>query len=107
MVQIEGQERKADSAFALHKSQRPAESDDSGMYPDTIARTNRMALLLLTTAALLAAGCSSTMNTTPTMNAVTGPAFVVGTDAPMAAVTSFAVQIQSISATDASGPAGR
>ncbi len=73
------------------------------MHLESSASTNRMALLLLTSAALLAAGCSSTMSNTPTMNAVTGPTFVVGTDAPMAAVTSFAVQVQSIDAIDASG----
>ena len=33
----------------------------------------------------------------------TGSSFVVGTDAPMASVTSFSVQVQSIAATDASG----
>jgi hypothetical protein len=50
-------------------------------------------------AALLVAGCgnSSTVNNTPTP-AVTGPSYVVGTDAPMASVTSFAVQVQNICA---------
>jgi hypothetical protein len=42
-------------------------------------------------------------DTTTNANTVTGPAFVVGTDAPMAAVTSFSVQIQSIKATDSTG----
>ncbi|HEY1159915.1 MAG TPA: DUF4382 domain-containing protein [Terracidiphilus sp.] len=66
-----------------------------------------MALVALTAAALLVAGCSGggtgTMPIGPTQQASTGPAFVVGTDAPMASVVSFAVQIESINATDANG----
>jgi hypothetical protein len=57
-------------------------------------------------AALILAGCGGAGNTStsPTSPAAqTGPAFVVGTDAPMASVVSFAVQIQSATATDASG----
>ena len=73
------------------------------MLSNTSGHTNRMALFLFTAAALLAAGCSSTMSTTPAANVITGPAFVVGTDAPMAAVTSFSAQIQSITATDSTG----
>jgi hypothetical protein len=64
------------------------------------------AMLSLPVVALLAAGCSgagSPTTTTTTPNAVTAPAFVVGTDAPMASVTSFAVQVQSINATDTAG----
>ena len=45
---------------------------------------------------LLLAGCNGSSNST-------GPAFVVGTDAPMASVASFQVQIQSVELTDASG----
>lgn len=54
---------------------------------------------------LLLAGCGSQVTpTTPVNpNAQTGPSFVVGTDAPMASVVSFSVQIQSVTATDASG----
>ena len=61
---------------------------------------------MLTAAVLLAAGCSSgsnSGNSTSTPNAETGPAFVVGTDAPMSSVTSFAVQVESVDAIDASG----
>ncbi|MDE3149567.1 MAG: hypothetical protein KGL37_08865, partial [Acidobacteriota bacterium] len=36
-------------------------------------------------------------------SATSGTAFVVGTDAPMAAVTSFSVQVNSINLTDANG----
>lgn len=39
--------------------------------------------------------------TTP--GATTGPAFIVGTDAPLASVTSFAVQVQSIDAIETNG----
>jgi hypothetical protein len=59
-------------------------------------------LLSLASASLLVAGCgsgsSASMATGPA-----GPSFVVGTDAPMAAVTSFAVQLNSVNAVDASG----
>ena len=73
----------------------------------TLLKSLPVALVALTAAALLVAGCSGggtgTMPTGPTQPAATGPAFVVGTDAPMASVVSFAVQIDSIDATDASG----
>ena len=46
-------------------------------------------------AALTLAGCNG--------GSSTGPAFVVATDAPMANVASFAVQLQSVQLTDASG----
>ena len=59
-------------------------------------------LLALSVATWVVAGCSSggSMNAT---SAKTGTSFVVGTDAPMDAVTSFSVQVQSITATDAQG----
>jgi hypothetical protein len=64
-----------------------------------------IALLSLSAATLLATGCSSTnASSNPSNpNAVAGPAFVVGTDAPLASVTSFSVQVQSINALDAAG----
>jgi uncharacterized protein YdeI (BOF family) len=52
--------------------------------------------VLLAAMAALVAGCGMSSN----QSAVTGSTFVVGTDAPMAAVTSFNVQINSITATD-------
>lgn len=63
----------------------------------------RLAVLLLSAAGVLVTGCTSGSlnNTTPAAN--TGSAFVVGTDAPMASVTSLAVQIKSVQLTDASG----
>ncbi len=57
-------------------------------------------------AALLAIGCSGTntsLTTTSSPNTVTGPAFVIGTDAPAAGVISFAVQVQSVNAINSSG----
>ncbi len=76
------------------------------MSPNFHDKHFRMALPLLTAAVLLAAGCgsgSNAGNSTSTSNAETGPAFVVGTDAPMSSVTSFAVQVESVDAIDASG----
>src|SRR5262249_35116658 len=54
---------------------------------------------------LLVAGCSNgsqsmTTTTTPT---ATGASFIVGTDAPLASVTSFSVQVNNITATDGNG----
>lgn len=59
----------------------------------------------MSAAMLLVAGCSngSSMSPTTPANTPTGPAFVVGTDAPMASVTSFMVQLQSVNALDANG----
>jgi len=74
------------------------------MSPNPPNKPLRLASLLLTAAVILVTGCGSggIMNTT-TSSATTGPAFVVGTDAPMAAVTSLAVQVNSIVLTDNSG----
>jgi len=70
-----------------------------------IHRKALIALFSLPVVTMLVVGCNSTTpsSTTPNPNAVAGPAFVVGTDAPLASVVSFAVQVQSIDAIDASG----
>jgi hypothetical protein len=56
----------------------------------------------LAVVSLLTAGCGGISPTSTTINsqAITGPAFVVGTDAPVESVTSFMVQVQSITASD-------
>jgi hypothetical protein len=61
--------------------------------------------VLLMAAGLATTACSNGSNqtTTTTTQTETAPAFVVGTDAPMASVVSFAVQVQSVTATDANG----
>ena len=68
-------------------------------------RASHLSLLSLAAASLLAAGCGGAVDGTPVSNpnAVTGPSFVVGTDVPLAGVTSFSVQIESIDAVTASG----
>src|SRR5579862_6962056 len=57
--------------------------------------------------ALLAGGCGTTTpgtSSNPSSNSTpSGSAFVVGTDAPLAGVVSFAVQLQSVDAIDANG----
>jgi len=67
-------------------------------------------ILALAVGSLLIAGCTSGMvtngSTTSNSTGPTGASFVVGTDAPMAAVTSFSVQLSAINAytsTDCSG----
>ena len=74
------------------------------MSPNSKATPLRLAILLLAAAGILATGCTngSVMSSTQS-SASSGPAFVVGTDAPMAAVTSFAVQINSVELTDPTG----
>lgn len=72
-----------------------------------IARTGRrtfFSLAALAVATIFAAGCGSYNSTSLNTNsqAKTGASFVVGTDAPMASVVSFTVNI-GISATDANG----
>lgn len=68
------------------------------------ASTNLKGFLLISlpVAALSVAllGCSSTITGTTAPAANPGPAFIVGTDAPAAGVVSFAVQIESLTATD-------
>jgi hypothetical protein len=73
------------------------------MFISKSGRHTFPSLVALTVATLLAAGCGS-VTSSPNNNAqtVTGSSFVVGTDAPMASVVSFSVQV-SVSATDASG----
>lgn len=75
------------------------------MHPNTMhGRPFLLPLLTLATAALLVSGCSGgSMSATSNSSGPTGASFVVGTDAPMASVTSFSAQVQSIAATDASG----
>jgi hypothetical protein len=63
-----------------------------------------LALLSLAAASLLAAGCAGTVaSSNPATSNITGSSFVIATDAPMAAVTSFSVQINSIVATESNG----
>lgn len=74
------------------------------MSPKTYQKLLRVASFLLSGGALAVAGCTSGMVTSgSTSGAQTGSAFVVGTDAPVAAVTSFSVQIMGIDAINSSG----
>lgn len=60
----------------------------------------------LSIATLILSGCGVASKITSIIDGgktVTGPAFIVGTDAPVASVTSFAVQIMNITASDGSG----
>jgi len=73
------------------------------LSPNLMKRPLRLALPLLAATALVVAGCGSgSMNSTQTGSS-TGPAFVIGTDAPLASVASFSVQIESLNAIDSSG----
>ena len=77
------------------------------LSPSILSNLNRQSLLCslaLTAASLLAAGCgTSVSNTNPVTGAVTGSSFIVGTDAPMASVTSFSVQVQAVNAIESNG----
>jgi hypothetical protein len=77
------------------------------LSPSVLSKLHRKSLfctLTLTAASLLAAGCgTSVSNTNAVTGAVTGSAFIVGTDAPMASVTSFSVQVQAVNAIESNG----
>ncbi|MGB6743337.1 MAG: DUF4382 domain-containing protein [Terracidiphilus sp.] len=75
------------------------------MSPQSLKKISRLALLLLSGAVVAATGCTSGMVSTGTTSpdVVTGPAFVVGTDAPLAAVVSFQSTITSVTANPVSG----
>lgn len=69
----------------------------------TSLQIRNLTLPLLAAAALLAAGCGSDAISTATTSSASGSAFVVGTDAPLASVTSFSVQLMSVDAIDTNG----
>jgi len=76
------------------------------MSSNARAITFRLAILFLSAAVITAAGCTSSTTSTGTGTTPpqqTGPSFVVGTDAPMASIVSFAVQLESINAVNSSG----
>ncbi len=73
----------------------------------TLVKSLPIAFVSATAAALLIAGCAGVnpadlSGSTP--DTETGPAFVVGTDAPLASVVSFPVQVQGICAVTQSTP---
>jgi hypothetical protein len=72
--------------------------------PHLSSKSNSLlTVLAMCIIAVLCVGCGTTasMNTNP--QAVTAPAFIIGTDAPLPSVTSFSVEIQSIDAVTTSG----
>ena len=78
------------------------------MESRTLVKSLPFAFVSLAAAALLIAGCGngsvvSSSTGTGTQTTETGPAFVVGTDAPLASVVSFTVPIESINAITSSG----
>lgn len=73
------------------------------MSPNSLLKLRNLMFPLVASAALVVAGCSAGMNDATTSSATSGPAFVVGTDAPLASVASFTAQIESLDAVDASG----
>ena len=58
-----------------------------------------IALILLTAASLMVAGCLGKYGQSGNSDG-SGPVFVVGTDAPLASVVSFQVQVESLTVTD-------
>ncbi len=104
-----GEWHSANSALVQNKLR----STQKAMCPmpflpsSALSTPNRKSLvraLSLATVTLLAAGCGTSVSTTnPVTGAVTGPSFVIGTDAPMASVTSFSVQVMAINAIESNG----
>ncbi|HEY1895690.1 MAG TPA: hypothetical protein VGG62_05430, partial [Terracidiphilus sp.] len=82
-----------------------AESRESEMHIDRLRRVNLSSLAALTMSTLILAGCSiaSKIESTITGQTANGPAFIIATDAPVASVTSFTVQVMSITAFDGTG----
>ena len=79
-----------------------AESEGS-MFDTSNWKLRKFAVPVLAATALALAGCTSSMNSTTTASSTSGAAFIVGTDAPVASVTSFTATITSMTATDTSG----
>jgi hypothetical protein len=73
------------------------------MSPKVIEKLFRLALIPLAAAVLVATGCSGSTSITGTQSGETGPAFVVGTDAPLASVVSFQVTLNQVQLTGTSG----
>ena len=84
---------------------RHAERKCVTMFCERQRKSTLFSMALLPIAVFLVAGCGGTGTSPSTANpsSTTGAAFVIGTDAPVAAVTSFTVQVQSIEAVDANG----
>ncbi len=70
------------------------------MSPQTNRNHSCLALLVATAAALVATGCTSSLTTATQSSAAAGPTFVVGTDAPLASVVSFQLQLTDIELTN-------
>jgi Domain of unknown function (DUF4382)/Domain of unknown function (DUF5666) len=75
------------------------------MDPKAHDKLFRLAVPLLSLAVFALSGCTNsiTPNSATQSSSTTGPAFVVGTDAPLASVTSFAVQLDAVDAINSSG----
>src|ERR1700683_4240160 len=89
----------ADKTTSQDTKQRGAITMDSRMRFKFLP----VAVLSLTAAAIVIAGCSggaSIGNTNTQSSSSNGSSFVIGTDAPMASVVSFSVPVQSVTATD-------
>jgi len=72
--------------------------------PNLSSKANSLlTVLALCCIAILFVGCGTTASTVANQQAVTAPAFIIGTDAPLPSVTSFSVEIQSIDAVTTSG----
>jgi len=98
-------ESQYDRLFALAhpKPRMSAEGRESDMFPKCQIKTFLTSFLVLTPAVLFQAGCSNGSGSMTNPNVVKGSSFVVGTDAPLAAVTSFSVQLEAVNAIDSTG----
>jgi hypothetical protein len=76
------------------------------MSPQTKVKLFRLALLPLTAALIATAGCTSSTTTGTQNSATAGPAFLIGTDQPLASVVSFQAQFESAELTGSGGNTG-
>jgi len=71
------------------------------MMSDSLRRrSSLLPLALMAASTLLLGGCASMSTNSVSSNVQKGSTFVIGTDAPMDAVTSLAVQVQSVTLSD-------
>src|SRR5690242_11735431 len=86
-------------AYAGARRQREA----CAMTPNRFLKVHNLFLPALAAAALLAAGCGSSLTGNSAASSTMGSAFVVGTDAPLASVVSLQAQLKSITLTSTTG----
>ncbi|MGA8937847.1 MAG: DUF4382 domain-containing protein, partial [Acidobacteriaceae bacterium] len=102
-----GREANPPTLLSLQTNREAAQKAKCNMHLSKSSANSFFTTLTLCIIAILCVGCgtsaTNSTSSTSTSNAVTAPAFIIATDAPLPSVTSFSVQIQSIDAVTADG----